>query len=354
VLKLKKFLKLLSFTPQFGAHLNNQHPRVYFGPPSLKKMGGPSIRIHRMKEAFGNSLFTPNIIYAGSAWGEEKLKMTLKLKKSNRVKVIFNQNGWYYPAWYQGDWKKKNQQIIECQKQADYILYQSQFCLKTQEELTGWLPENHQILFNSSPPLLEKSGPFSKPTSQICWLSGVFSDHSEYILTPVLNAFEKISKRENPPKLHLAGVISKSLSYKLEKQINYLSRIGILKLIGPYQPSQLPELLKDVSLAIHSKYNDPCPNAIIERMSLGIPHIYSNSGGTPELVGESGLALDLPQQWDKLLPVDEDQLIFAMDTMLEDIEPYRRKSIERYNQYLNWDNYIQSHKDIFKKVLIES
>ena len=32
------------------------------------------------------------------------------------------------------------------------------------------------------------------------------------------------------------------------------------------------------------KYKDPCPNSVIEAMSCGLPILYSNSGGLPELV----------------------------------------------------------------------
>ena len=24
----------------------------------------------------------------------------------NNVPIVFNQNGWFYPAWYKGNWKK--------------------------------------------------------------------------------------------------------------------------------------------------------------------------------------------------------------------------------------------------------
>ena len=32
------------------------------------------------------------------------------------------------------------------------------------------------------------------------------------------------------------------------------------------------------------KYKDPCPSYLVEAMSCGLPILYSNSGGLPEIV----------------------------------------------------------------------
>ena len=45
-------------------------------------------------------------------------------------------------------------------------------------------------------------------------------------------------------------------------------------------------------MALHLTNKDSCPNAVLERMSLSIGHVYSNSGGTPELIRDSGIGLD--------------------------------------------------------------
>ena len=64
---------------------------------------------------------------------------------------------------------------------------------------------------------------------------------------------------------------------------NYLMKIS--SFYGKYNHKNLDTILRDINLAIHIKYKDPCPNAI-EKLQYGIPHIYSNSGGTPELIGK--------------------------------------------------------------------
>ena len=78
--------------------------------------------------------------------------------------------------------------------------------------------------------------------------------------------------------------------------------------VGPYQTKNFQSILEDIDIALHLKYKDPCPNAVIEKIKLGIPHIYSNSGGTPELVRNSGLPLTVKDCWDRQVPVNVDDL----------------------------------------------
>src|SRR5262249_50166298 len=42
------------------------------------------------------------------------------------------------------------------------------------------------------------------------------------------------------------------------------------------------------------KNNDPCPSIVLEALATGLPVIYCNSGGTPELVGDAGVAIQHP------------------------------------------------------------
>jgi len=57
------------------------------------------------------------------------------------------------------------------------------------------------------------------------------------------------------------------------------------------QPSDaLAALLREHDIYITASLHDPCSNALIEALSCGLPAIYANSGGHPELVGDAGFA----------------------------------------------------------------
>jgi glycosyltransferase involved in cell wall biosynthesis len=51
----------------------------------------------------------------------------------------------------------------------------------------------------------------------------------------------------------------------------------------------LAEILRGQDIYITASENDPCSNSLIEGMACGLPAIYRNSGGHPELVKSAGL-----------------------------------------------------------------
>lgn len=68
---------------------------------------------------------------------------------------------------------------------------------------------------------------------------------------------------------------------------------------------ELPAVLGGCHLYMHLAENDPCPNVVIEALSTGLPVLYRDSGGTPELVGDCGYAVTAETfrtQLDKVVP----------------------------------------------------
>ena len=145
----KSILSYFFFVPKFFPYIKKIKIRPYFGLPK-RNFGGPNIRTKKMIEIFGNYFFSPNIIYAQSWWDQRELEDAYNFSKKNNVPVIFNQNGWFYPAWYNGDWKKRNQTIIKLQKISKKVIYQSKFCKKTSKKLNNYINESNLVLFNPS------------------------------------------------------------------------------------------------------------------------------------------------------------------------------------------------------------
>jgi glycosyltransferase involved in cell wall biosynthesis len=59
--------------------------------------------------------------------------------------------------------------------------------------------------------------------------------------------------------------------------------------LAPVQSSKLAHLLRQHDIFITASSNDPCSNAVIEALACGLPVLYLNDGGHPELVGYGGL-----------------------------------------------------------------
>ena len=74
---------------------------------------------------------------------------------------------------------------------------------------------------------------------------------------------------------------------------------GHVEHVGRYPQRDAPELYRRAHLLLHTKVNDPCPNVVLEALACGVPVVHSASGGTPELVGEAGVAVPSETTWEE-------------------------------------------------------
>lgn len=97
---------------------------------------------------------------------------------------------------------------------------------------------------------------------------------------------------------------------------------------GLVDHNELARLMRSGDVFLNLSENDPCPNIVLEAMASGLPVLYLPSGGTGELVGEAGLALDpdladfgaaLGQIWANLADYKEQARQRAVDHFAPDV-----------------------------------
>jgi glycosyltransferase involved in cell wall biosynthesis len=82
----------------------------------------------------------------------------------------------------------------------------------------------------------------------------------------------------------------------------------------PAVPSkQLAEILREHDIYITASQNDPCSNAVIEALACGLPVLFRNDGGHPELVGYGGLPF-----------AEEEDIIPQLETIVANYEMFQR------------------------------
>jgi len=105
-----------------------------------------------------------------------------------------------------------------------------------------------------------------------------------------------------------------------------------IKTIPPVSSHELADLLRQHDIYITASLHDPCSNALIEALSSGLPALYANSGGHPELVGDAGLPFDEVSD----IPSRLDQLIEEYETRQASIQiPSLEEIADQYLQAMN-------------------
>lgn len=65
----------------------------------------------------------------------------------------------------------------------------------------------------------------------------------------------------------------------------------------PAMPSEkLAAQLREHDIYITASQSDPCSNAVLEALACGLPVLYLNDGGHPEIVGQGGLPFSRPEE----------------------------------------------------------
>lgn len=78
-------------------------------------------------------------------------------------------------------------------------------------------------------------------------------------------------------------------------------RFKNIRMIPPLDSYKLADLMRERDIYITASKNDPCSNSLIEAMSCGLPAIYLQSGGHPEIVKQAGAGFEAAEQIPGLL-----------------------------------------------------
>jgi glycosyltransferase involved in cell wall biosynthesis len=94
---------------------------------------------------------------------------------------------------------------------------------------------------------------------------------------------------------------------------NASEKFDRIRHIPPVSSDDLAEILRNHDIYITASRNDPCSNALIEAMACGLPALYLNDGGHPELVGSGGLGFE-----------DEEEILPQLERLVEHYESFQR------------------------------
>jgi glycosyltransferase involved in cell wall biosynthesis len=125
-----------------------------------------------------------------------------------------------------------------------------------------------------------------------------------------------------------------------------------VEMLGPYAQRAAPAVFQRAHVLVHTQYNDACPSVVLEAMACGLPVVYSNSGGTPELVGDdAGVGVAVAEDWERE-QVPEPAALAEAVTMVasrraEMGAAARQRAVERFDV----EPWLDRHTYVFERIV---
>ena len=200
---------------------------------------------------------------------------------------------------YRGTDQKIDREIWEMNhKLADQTIFQSQYSLNKHLEM-GFEFKNPSVIHNATDPEIFNKNDRIYPPGK---------DRKIRVMAT--------SWSSNPNKgASFYEYLDKSLDYS-KFEFTFLGNCPY-KFINATDAEPLPSegvavMLKKHDIYITASANDPCSNALIEALSCGLPAVYLDSGGHPELVKGGGEAF-----------TDENNILGAINKVASNYEHYQ-------------------------------
>ncbi|MEM6883874.1 MAG: glycosyltransferase family 4 protein [Verrucomicrobiota bacterium] len=313
--------------------------------------GGPVVKLRRMAEYFPDYEKKYNIIYAcyGFVHRDE-----CRDAKRKGIPVVYHMNSCGHPA-YGVDYQQENQkfQVIH-NELADYIVYGSQHAQRGAQKYLGQPDVPSQIIYNG---VNVDSFIPSKNRSGDRFHILIAGRHDiRHRIEPMLKAMLMILDEYPQVRLTIAGELHAGEGYRDCQRESFaaLERAlpkGTVEWHGAYTQNEAPDLYRSADVLVHLKHMDWTPNVVAEAMACGLPVVYAGNGGMQELVGDAGVGLNVPENWEEIQEADPECLAAGVIRAWQNRETMGRLARERAEQEFSLQSWIEKHLILFRDLI---
>jgi glycosyltransferase involved in cell wall biosynthesis len=258
-----------------------------------------------------------------------------------------------YPAWHGPGWEKDNQELKSILDQADYILYQSRFCRLGAGHFLSPPAVPGEILYNPvDTELFKPVDMTSKPRATTLILGG--NQYERYRFELAARALSMAARSIPGIKLIVTGKLWDPGGEAMDLARRCLIDLSIEQRVvftGTYVQKDAPDIFARGHILLHTKINDPCPTIVLEALSSGVPVVYLDSGGTPELVGDGGIGVPVKASWERAELPDPQLLSEAVVKVMDRYRYYSQAARQRAVELFGLEKFIKAHTRIFETLL---
>jgi len=324
-------------------------PVLYYGGARAGSGGGPLVKVGRLQEAFPEDRRAYNLVYllSNAPYLPPSALATLRQR---RVPVVLNQNGTFYPAWFEGDWLAKNAEMAAAYHAADHVFWQSGFCRRFAELHLGPRQGPGEVLFNAVD--TTRFVPAPRPPRPVTFLvAGKIEHHLYPRIGDTLAALARLRKGGLDARLVIAGRLDDTSHQQAESDIGRLGLDDHVDRPGPYDQAGAPAVFRRADVYVMTKPNDPCPNTVLEAMACGLPVVHAATGGVPELAGDTGWPIAVEESVDRMVWPMVSTLADAMAEAASGFEAKGHAARNRAVAAFDIRPWIARHRAVFEALL---
>jgi glycosyltransferase involved in cell wall biosynthesis len=317
---------------------------VFYGHRRLPEPGeaveGGMVKFQRLQRVFPNRPRDFNLLYLGSSSLPADEQAVIRLAKRRRAPILLNQNGVAYPGWAGSRTDELNDRLRTVLRRADHVVYQSEFCKAAADRFLGAPPAGWEVLHNAVD--TREFAPAEEPPAGPAVLLLAGDQFQPYRLATALRTIARLPD----VRLLVTGTLVED-GHALAEQLGVPDRVLFT---GRYAQRDAPSVYRRAHVLLHPKVNDPCPNVVLEALACGLPVVHSESGGTPELVGDAGVGVGSDTTWDEDVPPDPELLATAVEHVLGSVDEFRARARARAEQF-DFAPWVERHRRLFGELV---
>lgn len=330
--------------PAAGVH-------VYYGRDTLHGPGvvvhGGAVKFARLAEVLPNEPRSWNVLYLGSSSMPVDAGVLAGIAKSRGARFAVNQDGVLYPGLGMRGWERANAKAARLLHAADFVFFQSAFAKESCDRFLGERLGTCEILYNAVDTAAFVPAPERRSDQLTLLLGG--SQYQRYRVETALRTLALLPDA----RLVVTGALSfapdgERVTLALAEELGVRDR---LELTGPYTQAEEPALLQRAHLLLHTKVNDPCPGIVVEAMACGLPVVYPASGGVPELVGDAGVGVPSPVDFERDHPPAAEDLAAAVREAVSRLDVLAAAARERAVARFDVRPWIERHREVFAELV---
>lgn len=345
----------------YGSLPDGQVVRVSYGhrrlPRADEPAGGGIVKLQGLERLFPNTRSRFNLLYLVTSRLPDGAVALARTAKKKGARLVVNQNGVAYAAWFGPGWERVNAPMIDLLALADHVFYQSEFCRLSADRFLAPRVGPSEILYNCADTtrFAPAGGRESRPLTLL--LGG--TQYQWYRLDLALQVLAIVSRSISDVRLLVTGRLRwpghRAPATQARDRARELGVLDRVEFLGPYSQAAAPDIFRRADILIHTQYNDSCPTTVIEAMAVGLPVVHSKSGGVPELVGpDAGAGVDAPLDWERHHLADPAAMADAVRTIAADRPRYAAAARQRAVDRFDLRPWLSRHQSVFAELVVRT